>query len=290
MGRRVTVVEEARSELVADLDGDVLSGLFAAAAEGVLRREGTSWAALPGSQGHRWNAVAVVADDDVWAVGTGGSVGRWDGRTFSQSLLPGVHYDLLDVVARPGEAWISAAGEELWHWDGQGFVREAWPALAGKRAGALHWASDRLLAQAHPMEPRKGSHVLVREGGTVADEVVQARGYGHLARLHGTGPADVWAAGMRGKLLGKGGALFRRDATGWREVALPVDRPLHAVWARARDEVWVGGERGTLLRFDGRSLDALDLGTRANVTGLCAPPGGPVLAVLDTRAIVRIEE
>ena len=61
---------------------------------------------------------------DVWAVGTGGTVLHWDGRSWQQQQSP-TALPLYGVQGRPGRApWIVGDPDVLLRWDGSGWQRE----------------------------------------------------------------------------------------------------------------------------------------------------------------------
>ena len=66
-------------------------------------------------------AVWGSSRTDVWAVGTGGTIVHFDGRSWT--LIPGGTTELLTGVAGtgPGDAWITGEEGSVLHWNG-----EAW--------------------------------------------------------------------------------------------------------------------------------------------------------------------
>ncbi|HEV8164347.1 MAG TPA: hypothetical protein VGR74_07865 [Actinomycetota bacterium] len=72
----------------------------------------------------------------------------------------------------------------------------------------------------------------------------------------GTSATDVWTVGSR---------VWHRDSIGWTEVPTPVTVPggptpglaLNTVWGRAADDVYVGGNQGILLHWNGAAWTRL---------------------------------
>ncbi|MGI8333336.1 hypothetical protein ACRYCC_25575 [Actinomadura scrupuli] len=93
-----------------------------------LRWDGAQWIRIPapGPDRGRLLAVAGIAPDDVWAVGTTGSgalIMHFDGRAWRRERCPSGRSSLTDVVALPdGSAW-AAGGDGLLHWNGRRWRR-----------------------------------------------------------------------------------------------------------------------------------------------------------------------
>jgi hypothetical protein len=93
-------------------------------------------------------------------------------------------------------------------------------------------------------------------------------------------PATLLAVAAAGSdeafAVGAGGALIHVLATGTvARFTLPSGEWLRAVLALAPDDVWIGGDGGTLLHFDGRAAHPVDhpLGAHASITGLALSRG-----------------
>jgi hypothetical protein len=60
--------------------------------------------------------------------------------------------------------------------------------------------------------------------------------------------------------VGDDGLVLRYQQSHWYQLSVPTDAPLWWVWGTSSSNVYVGGERGTLLHFDGRLWRAIDTG------------------------------
>ncbi len=70
-----------------------------------------------------------------------------------------------------------------------------------------------------------------------------------------------------------------RPALRWvQETGLPVTGTLRDVWASSSADVWVAGERGTVLRYDGSSWSAMMTGTIAPLSGITGTSASDVWA------------
>ena len=83
----------------------------------------------------------------------------------------------------------------------------------------------------------------------------------------GATPEDLWAVGG---FAGRDGFVWRWDGQTWIDVALPDDLPrnssgeipaLFKVWGRIADDVWIVGGLGTVLHYDGTSLQRVPVET-----------------------------
>jgi hypothetical protein len=58
-------------------------------------------------------------------------------------------------------------------------------------------------------------------------------------------------------IVGEAGALLHYDGTGWTKVDSGVPASLSSVWASGPDDLWVAGESGALLRGNGQRFEKL---------------------------------
>lgn len=272
---------------LAALGGDAKRGFYAAG-RGVYRLDGETWTQIPGTDQRAWRGVSVD-DGGAWVVGASGSTGRIEGQTFTEHRAPGAGYDLIYVVGDGARAYASAVGPELWRWSGSTWASDVPPSLGGLDLGALFLAPDGgLFVKGHPKATGKGSSVGRPSGdGWILDNIGLK---GHIQAMAGTGSDDVWAVGYTTKLFGKGGQAHHWDGKAWTTVKLPVDKPLWAVSAVSRTEVWAGGDNGTLLRWDGQAWTSVPTGLNKPITALVAAPGAPLRLIVNNERILRWAE
>ena len=102
-----------------------------------------------------------------------------------------------------------------------------------------------------------------------AFEALQARtrfkDAAHLIALHGvagaTGETTLFVVGDRG-------SVFRRRSGSWEEMQTPDQTALRCVWARSTDDVYAGGEDGTVLHYDGDTWRRLQLSETEDVEAI----------------------
>jgi hypothetical protein len=80
----------------------------------------------------------------------------------------------------------------------------------------------------------------------------------NLWGVWGAAPGELWAVGGDGRAAGDA-TILRREAGEWRVVEVPaLERAgvnaFFKVWGAGRDDVWVVGQRGAVLHWDGRAL------------------------------------
>jgi hypothetical protein len=140
---------------------------------------------------------------------------------------------------------------------------------AGQDIGALMsvWGSSPAEVFAVGGQPEPGGgRVLHNDGGDEWIAEPLPAGVGMLNWVYGV-DGSVWSVGL-------GGAIVRREASGWVAEPSPTDRVLWGVWGASADELWaVGGDGVTddplLLRREGATgewaiVELPGLGTNAN--------------------------
>ncbi|MEU6128889.1 hypothetical protein ABZ805_06920 [Saccharopolyspora sp. NPDC047091] len=215
------------AELTAAADGDGTTWAFggsngAIPAQNSLAylRDQQGWREVPVPQVGRIEDAAVVAADDVWAVGVhpkygfGASV-HWDGHTWTE-----VPY--APVADRIGTRSVAAFGpRDVW------IAGHAFDDSAGTGRGVVQrW--DGAAWQDVPVPQRDGNWAFSDIGGTAPD--------------------DLWAVGNGSGFRGQGLAMHW-DGTAWTEVPVPevpLDEyesvALTQVQALAADDVWATGD------------------------------------------------
>jgi hypothetical protein len=207
--------------------------------------DGSSWKNSL-AQGGRFHGlqltdVAVVAPDDVWAVGFvygGASAMHWDGSTWTQAPtalgLPGS--DLLGVTALgPSDIWAvgKVPGDDGYddplveHWDGS-----AWNVVPNPPSQALHaglhdiaasgsasvWAVGWTVGEDKVYRPlierRDGDRWVVVQAPHLADDAV-------LSGVTIDGRGDVWAVGWSWKADVTRSLILHRVGSSWKILRLP---------------------------------------------------------------------
>jgi hypothetical protein len=197
------------------------STAWAVGPAGLIERwDGTRWSPVQDGFGgtpttEDLTAIWGSGADDVWAVGKNGTALHFDGANWqSHSYDVPTHADLLAVWGRGrDDVWATGAGGVLLHWTGA-----AWYTATSGTKEDLHgiWASA---------------------GG------------------------DVWAVGDTSASVHWDGAAWVASPppppTWGSDVSYPpppdmLPKNLYAVWGEGPDNVWVAGDAGVMLHFDGQ--------------------------------------
>lgn len=114
----------------------------------------------------------------------------------------------------------------------------------------------------------------------------------YLASISGTSPQDIWVVGAA--YARDGGTdtkslILHQDGKGWApvEVKPPPDVMLHDVWAAPGKSVWVVGDKGLTLRYDGTAWQAKPTGGLTTLRSVWSDPSGQAWAVGDSYKVFR---
>lgn len=293
-----------------------------ATARQIARRQNGAWAQVV-LAGVTTQAIGVwgSAADDVWLVGLGGQIlhhGPSGLRT-----EPRVSSTHLNAVSGADRELVWAVGE------GGTTLRLA-PGRSTAVTGALDTESvrDVWAASATDVWVVGDAGVARHDGVSLRREQDPAfEGTSGFASVWGSAPDDVWLVGKRGErvhwdgktysragsaatrpnaisgsardnvwVVGGGGYCERWDGAVWTPRATGTTEDLHAVWSRSPTEVIVGGQRGTLMRWDGtRFAPAMlapgDLGPGDRIEDIWGGPaaGDLIWAVTDTGKHISYE-
>lgn len=270
----------------------------------LARWDGQAWTVDPPPAGTRNIRVlqGVWSDgpNNAWAVGSRSTVLRFEGTSWSvlsDSLRPLAAQDNYNAVwGRGADVWI---------------VGDA--TIVQCKAGTLCGSQPSPTASAGPLYSVWGSAAnnvfavgvggrILRYDGTSWTTMASPTSR-TLARVSGSGPADVWAVGDS--------VVLHYDGTQWSTVSgsdgfhdllshVPTvaeqqrgsNRPEYqalfqlGLWARSPKEVYVGSEHGNVVRYDGKSWYNMTSPPRfgRRVTSISGLSGGCALAVTDAQS------
>jgi hypothetical protein len=182
------------------------------------------------------NGLAVLAPDDVWAVGQGGIVMHFDGVVWKR-IDAGITKYLQCVRAfAHGDVWVG--GEDgISHYDGSSWQKvdpgfTGWiVAMAGTGPEDLWVATD--------------GDILGHRTATGWTTTPSNSSFAAPWDMHSFSPTDAWAAGPSGYLR-------HWDGNTW--TAVPGAYETYSVWGAAPDDVWIGGTNGYMYHWDGGTM------------------------------------
>jgi hypothetical protein len=240
------------------------------------------------------------AANDIWAVGSTGSVTRFDGKTWNNEVS-GVALDLRAVWAADGE--MHAVGK-------QGTIVQhtlQWKPVDAKVTVGIKgiWGSgpnDLFLIGGSAVAHYDGaswsgqplgsftlqgiwgsgatdvfivSQVAMNSGGEIFHYdatkkwTAMKKNARCLSAVWGSGPGDVFAVGNACAYPPHDKALHY-DGKAWSslESGLPAQTYLNAIWGTANNNVYAVGHSGAIHRYDGTSWKAMTSGTTQSLNGI----------------------
>lgn len=256
------------------------SSVFAVGEQGtVLRNTGTDWGpdkALGGVFSRTLRAVSTVASSgEVWVVGDGGLVVRWDG-TQMQLPITGTSADLQAIWSQPSLVLAVGTGGVLARYGGSSWTSAPLPAAMGRTLRAVFGTAPNSV-----WIGGDGGTLLFWNGASAAavPSPVSDAVYG----IWGSSPSKLWAVAERGRILRFNGATWSMDA----QASALTTQTLRAIAGVSDSLVYAVGDGGVLLRFDGTRWSAIDTGTSRSLSALYVDPAGVVLMVAQGGAIFR---
>ncbi|MBM4390861.1 MAG: hypothetical protein FJ090_07035 [Deltaproteobacteria bacterium] len=99
---------------------------------------------------------------------------------------------------------------------------------------------------------------------------------------------DVWAYSTGAYAVGDEGAVYRRDADGnWSISDTGRDGNFHAVSGSGASDVWLGGDQGAILHWDGGDWETPDTGTKNTINAVFVAEEDNVIAVGNTGTALK---
>ncbi|MCA9673108.1 MAG: hypothetical protein KC503_46265 [Myxococcales bacterium] len=206
-------------------------------------------------------AIWGAAPDEVYAVGEGGAVLRFDGRRWTP-MSSGTSNDLFGVWGRSAsDIYAVGAAGTILHYDG---VRWS-PMTSGtsKAIYSVYGASARVFAVGQ-------SGLAMRYDGQSWTNV--SLGSPALINVWAASDSVAFASGDLGK-------IYRFDGTQWQAMSSGTLRNLAGVWGSSPSNVYVVGALGTLLHFDGSSWSAVSTTSVASFQDISGASANEIVAV-----------
>ena len=256
----------------------------------------------PLPQGNTLTDAWLSPSGQLWTVGPEGTLLRWAGEQwFRQPPMAGAPTLTSVWGAADDDVWVGAL-EGLWHWDGESWTAAQLSAprvltLRGSSStdvwattlqAVLHWDGTQW-TESSPLSftvnsvwvpgPNDvwlaGDLHAMHFDGTRWNEL-ELPGQQLLDGIAGTADDDVWAVGGAIDSTHHVTALVEHwDGAHWQVQSTPSWPTIEAtswrsVVARSRSDVWVAGDEGDVIHFDGTRWESVPTGTAAWLNRLAA--------------------
>ncbi|MBL9007642.1 MAG: hypothetical protein JNJ46_25520 [Myxococcales bacterium] len=250
----------------------------------LLRFDGRAFSTAHSGTQHDLYSLWGADSTDIWAVGSAGTVLRYNGVYWTASSSSHSAHTLLAVAGTSGlqpqsPASAYAVGEQgtVLRYSGADWVTDAPFGLLAPRT--LHAVTA----------PSPTEVWLAGSGGTILkwDGVrVVGGGTGTVVDLFG-----VWAGGGVVVAVGAAGALVQGNGTTWTATALPAagGRTLRALWGSSATALWIVGDGGTILFWNGVSAVSAPSGVADNLRAIWGAGTQDIWAVGDSGRILHFD-
>ena len=210
----------------------------------ILHFDGSGWTKASPVTQLNLRGVWAAGAKDVWAVGDQGVALHWDGKAWGR-FDPGTSSDLVAVVAfAANDVWLLPESQHLlYHWDGTRFAQVDATTRTG--SGKCLWGSAPGNLWLMPSYTR---HAYLVTTAGLAEVPLDMSGDFDCRGISGQAPNDMWFV-SDSTLLHFDGRLFRPSSPPPQVVygvSTPSSASLRAVFAPARNEVWVVGSGGSI--------------------------------------------
>jgi hypothetical protein len=191
-------------------------------------------------------AVGVYAStpNDVFMVGSGGTIARWDGAKWTTVKTSSTWASITGTSAN--DVWIGGAGIAS-HWDGSSWTDRT---MDGNVDALTSTSAD----DVHAAVTVAGEAKILRFDGTAWTLAGTLPAGTQVRRLWAAAKDDVWATTTKGVLRWTGGP--------WSNV-LPAATASRGVFGTGPADVWIVQDRGIIEHWNGASWFGVDAGTTA---------------------------
>jgi regulation of enolase protein 1 (concanavalin A-like superfamily) len=203
---------------------------------------------------------------NIWAVGDGGVILKWNGTAWS-AQTSGITTNLLRVWGvDANNVWAVGNGGVIRKWNGT-----TWAAQTSGTASTLRsvWGTA-----ANNVWAVGDSGVILKWNGTAW----AAQTSGTTSTLNAVWVADatnVW-------VVGNGGLIRKWDGTAWAAQTSGTANNLTTLWGADASNVWAAGNSGTLLNWNGSTWAAQTTAITDNITALSGTDTSNLYAVAGT--------
>ena len=191
--------------------------------------------------------VAMLSGLDAWAVGTGGTILRWNGSSWSNVPSPTTNHLYSVSMVSASDGWAVGQNGRIIRWNGS-----SWTVVSSPNTTDL-WAVDMLASNngwAVGVDPCFFSNCnILRWNGTSWSRVTSPTS-STLFGLDMVNNVDGWAVGQNGRII-------RWSGSSWSNFTSPTTNTLYGVSMASPTFGFSVGAQGTILRWDGASWTRL---------------------------------
>ena len=254
----------------------------------VLHYDGTSWKAMSSGTTRDLNAIHGNSADNVYAVGSEAT--RYDGLKWTLIRACGSC-----AVAVTG-VWVNFAGDVITCTEdgGLGIMPGGMPGqLAGDCGVTLRdmWGNEAI-----PPDSLDVWAVGVGDPSGSGLEICRiisftgSIGFGGLPTGTSSDLHGVWGtSGDDIFVVGEGGTIIHYDGIDWSPIASGTSNLLRDVWGSSSADVFAVGDGGTILHGDSTGWHLMDSGTTNNLYGVGGSSAGDVFVVGQSGVILHHE-
>ena len=253
--------------------------VFVGRAGVVLHHDGIAWEEMPTGTNHQMRAAWGSSPSDVYFVGDE-SVLHWDGLSWTENRQSG--RALWSIWGR-GAHDVFVAGSQFLHYDGS-----RWDSVLGLIAPLREvcvLSDHEFLAFG-----RDGEEVFYHDG---AGWNSLGAFHGYIRAAWGSGASDVFVVGTHDNDGGEeedgyaDGYIYHYDGAGWSRSGWSP-RGLNAVWGSSGTAVFVVGDGGIILRYDGLAWREMPSGTTESLAAVWGSAGNDVFAANQVNSEIEI--
>jgi hypothetical protein len=214
----------------------------------------------------RLNSVNGNAANNVWVVGDGGFISRWNGATWT-TASSGVTTNLNSVwTLSSNDAWAVGDGGVALHWNGSAWSSPSFSGTTNRLNGVWASATNDVWA--------------VGEVGTIcrwngsAWATVSSGVTTNLNAIWGLSSTEIYAVGNNGLLVIWNGSTWTKDPA-------PVIGTCNGIWGFSSNDIWIVGSDGVALNWDGGSWIETNIPSTAHLNSVWGSATNDVWAVGD---------
>lgn len=250
----------------------------------LLRYFQNGWAQVESGTRQHLYSISGATANNLWAVGAAGTILHYGGLYWTQDFVGRTARPLYGMsgINNPTTRSVSsifAVGE-------QGTVL---------RSTGADWVIDTYLSSITPRTLRAVSAPTPNDVWIAGDAGTILNWDGAQVGVVGVGTGvdfyGVWAGGGSVVAVGAGGVMARRSGMTWSSGAVPSagGRTLRAVWGMAANALWLAGDGGTLIFWNGVAAISVPVGVIENLRGVWGTAPNNVWAVGDSGRILHYD-